>query len=50
MKVALDTNVLASAEATNGTAMRDKALQLMERLPSGVVVLPVQTLVNSSTC
>ena len=44
MKVALDTNVLAYAEATNGTAMRDKAIQLIQRLPTGVVVLPVQTL------
>jgi predicted nucleic acid-binding protein len=44
MKVALDTNVLAYAEGTNGTAMRDKALVLIQGLPSGAVVLPVQTL------
>jgi predicted nucleic acid-binding protein len=44
MKVALDTNVMAYAEATNGAAMRDKALDLIQRLPIGVVVLPVQTL------
>lgn len=44
MKVALDTNVLAYAEGTNGTAMRDKALALIQRLPPGAVVLPVQTL------
>jgi predicted nucleic acid-binding protein len=44
MKVALDTNVLASAEGTNGTAMRDKALALIQRLPPGAIVLPVQTL------
>ncbi|HEX3745836.1 MAG TPA: PIN domain-containing protein [Bryobacteraceae bacterium] len=44
MKVALDTNVLACAEGTNGTAMRDKALVLIQRLPSWAVVLPVQTL------
>jgi len=44
MKVALDTNVLAYAEGTNGTAMRDKALELVQRLPAGAVVLPVQTL------
>jgi predicted nucleic acid-binding protein len=44
MKVALDTNVLAYAEATNGTAMRDKALELIQGLPPGAVVLPVQTL------
>ena len=44
MKVALDTNVLAYAEGTNGAAMRDKALELLQRLPTGTVVLPVQTL------
>ena len=44
MKVALDTNIMAYAEATNGAAMRDKALQLIQRLPLGTVVLPVQTL------
>ena len=44
MTVALDTNILAYAEGTNGAAMRGKALELMERLPSGAVVLPVQTL------
>jgi len=44
MKVALDTNVLAYAEGTNGAAMRDKALELIQRLPAGAVVLPVQTL------
>jgi predicted nucleic acid-binding protein len=44
MKIALDTNVLAYAEGTNGVAMRDKTLSLMERLPPDAVVLPVQTL------
>ena len=44
MKIALDTNVLAYAEGTNGAATRDKALELIERLPAGTVVLPVQTL------
>lgn len=44
MKVALDTNVLAYAEGTNGTAMRDKALALVESVPPDAVVLPVQTL------
>jgi predicted nucleic acid-binding protein len=44
MKVALDTNVLAYAEATNGAAMRDKALELIQRLPAGAIVLPVQAL------
>ncbi len=44
MKVALDTNVLAYAEGTNGAAMRDKAMELIQRLPPGAIVLPVQTL------
>jgi predicted nucleic acid-binding protein len=44
MKVALDTNVLAYAEGTNGGAMRNKALKLIQRLPPGATVLPVQTL------
>ena len=44
MRIALDTNVLAYAEGTNGTAMRDKVLELIQRLPPGAVVLPVQAL------
>lgn len=44
MKIALDTNVLAYAEGTNGVAMRDRALELIERLPRDAIVLPVQTL------
>lgn len=44
MKVALDIKVLAYAEGTNGAAMRDKALELIQRLPPGAIVLPVQTL------
>jgi predicted nucleic acid-binding protein len=44
VKVALDTNVLAYAEGTNGAAMRARALTLVQGLPPGSVVLPVQTL------
>jgi predicted nucleic acid-binding protein len=44
MKVALDTNVLAYAEGTNGVVMREKALEIIQRLPRGATVLPVQTL------
>jgi predicted nucleic acid-binding protein len=44
MKLALDTNVLAYAEGTNGPAMRDRALGLIERLPPDAIVLPVQAL------
>ena len=44
MRIALDTNVLAYAEGANGAMMRDKALKLIQRLPPGAIVLPVQTL------
>jgi predicted nucleic acid-binding protein len=44
MRIALDTNVLAYAEGTNGAVMRDKALELIQRLPRETIVLPVQTL------
>jgi len=44
MKVALDTNVLAYAEGTNGYLMRDRALRLIEELPSEWIVLPAQAL------
>jgi len=44
VKIAFDTNVLAYAEGTNGAAMRDKALELIQQLPSGAILLPVQTL------
>jgi predicted nucleic acid-binding protein len=33
MRIALDTNILAYAEGANGAAMRDRALELIERLP-----------------
>ena len=38
VKVALDTNILAYAEGTNGVEMREKALDLVQTLPSGSVV------------
>ena len=44
MRVALDTNILAYAEGVNGAAMKRTALELVERLPEGAVLLPVQTL------
>jgi len=44
MRVALDTNILACAEGTNGAAMKDAALGLVEALPPGSAMLPVQTL------
>ncbi len=44
MKVAFDTNVLAYAEGTNGAEMKESALRVIQRLPIGSVVLPVQAL------
>ena len=44
MRVALDTSILAYAEGTNGAAMRDKALELIQQLPVGSAVVPVQAL------
>jgi predicted nucleic acid-binding protein len=44
LKVALDTNVLASAEGMNGEERRDAVLDLLRRLPAEAVVLPVQVL------
>lgn len=44
MRIALDTNVLAYAEGTNGGAMRDKAIKVIQQLPPEAIVLPVQTL------
>jgi predicted nucleic acid-binding protein len=44
MRVALDTNILAYAEGVNGTAMKRTALELVEKLPEGAALLPVQTL------
>lgn len=44
MRVALDTNVLAYAEGVNGLAMKKAALELVDKLPQALVVLPVQAL------
>ena len=44
MKFALDTNILAYAEGTNGPAMRERALDVLQRLPPDSIVVPVQTL------
>jgi predicted nucleic acid-binding protein len=44
VKIALDTNVLAYAEGVNGAAMRDRALEMLQRLPPAAVVLPAQIL------
>jgi predicted nucleic acid-binding protein len=44
VRVALDTNILAYAEGVNGAAMKRAALELVQKLPEGAVLLPVQTL------
>ena len=44
MRIALDTNVLDSAQGANGAIIRDKAPKLIRRLPPGGIVLPAQTL------
>src|SRR5262249_42432125 len=40
----LDTNILAYAEGTNGLEMKERAIDLIQRLPAGSVVLPTQVL------
>jgi len=44
MTVALDSNILAYAEGTNGVEKKDAALDLVHRLPPDSTLLPVQTL------
>jgi predicted nucleic acid-binding protein len=44
VKIALDTNILAYAEGTNGVEMKENALDLIQQLPAGSVVLPAQVL------
>ena len=44
MRVALDTNVLAYAEGVNGLTMKRAALEIVDKMPQNLVVLPVQAL------
>ena len=44
MNVAIDTNVLASAEGLNDVSKRNAALNLLAALPPESTLLPVQTL------
>lgn len=44
MRVALDTNILAYAEGVNDKAKRDQSLDIVKRLSTTTVVLPVQVL------
>jgi predicted nucleic acid-binding protein len=44
MRVALDTNILVYAEGLNGLAKKQATLELVQKLPQDLIVLPVQTL------
>jgi predicted nucleic acid-binding protein len=44
LRVALDTNILVYAEGLNGEAKKQAALELVQKLPQDLLVLPVQTL------
>jgi predicted nucleic acid-binding protein len=44
ISVAVDTNVLAYAEGTNGAAKQQAALELLRALPAEHTLLPAQTL------
>ena len=48
MRIALDTNILAYAEGVNGTPRKKAALELVQKLPDGATLLPVQTLSSST--
>jgi len=44
VRVALDTNILVYAEGLNGGAKKQAALGVLQRLPQGGLVVPVQAL------
>lgn len=44
MRAALDTNLLAYAEGVNGEERQRAAIDLLERLPAGHAMVPVQAL------
>ena len=44
MRIALDTNILVYAEGLNGAQMKQRATELIQRLPSDDTILPVQVL------
>jgi predicted nucleic acid-binding protein len=44
VRLALDTNILAHAEGVNGAPIRKAALELVQKLPEGTTLLPLQTL------
>ena len=44
MKIALDTNILAYGEGVNDAEKRDAVLELLDDLPQGSTVVPIQVL------
>lgn len=46
-RFALDTNILAYAEGVNGIGKRDVVLGIIDRLPAGMGLIPVQVLGES---
>ena len=44
MKIALDTNILAYAEGVNTAENKEAAIELIRRIPSETLVIPVQAL------
>jgi predicted nucleic acid-binding protein len=44
VRLALDTNILAYAEGVNGSPMKNKAMDLVQKLPLDATFLPVQVL------
>jgi predicted nucleic acid-binding protein len=44
VRIAIDTNILAYAEGVNGAARKNATLEILEQLPHGCAVVPVQVL------
>lgn len=44
MRVAFDTNILVYAEGLNGIVRKKSTLELVQKLPQDLIVLPVQAL------
>jgi len=44
MRIALDTNIMVYAEGLNGNTKKHSTLDLIEKLPQDLIVIPVQAL------
>jgi predicted nucleic acid-binding protein len=44
MRAAIDTSILVYAEGANGAEMRSRAISILERIPKGSMIIPVQAL------